>query len=184
MRRFVTVLFFLTAIVAAKWLQSPGVVAGTTFVFPLSIKGKSWQTDVILNPGVKPPIGKVNDKAIAGVLQETLPDFAAQFLDLDPDGRFFLLYDGKESWRVATNTGGTLATTLTGKVANDGTFWMSGTYSAPMGGAMGSFFATGKVKFVKGTFDPKKVSGALYFVSDAMSTGLTLKFKTVGAPFA
>lgn len=157
---------------------------GGTFIFPLSIKGKSWQTQVILNPGVKPPVGKIDDGKIAGVLQGTLPDFAAQFLDLDASGQFFLYYQGRETWRVGTNATAENLTTLTGQVANDGVFWMTGAYTPPGAGApIGTLFLHGTVKFVRGTFDPASIRGdALFVAGGNVGSGLELKWKTVGSP--
>jgi hypothetical protein len=152
-------------------------------IFPLSISGKSWQTDVILNPGVKPPIGKIDDGRIAGVLQGTLQDFAAQFLDLDASGRFFLYYDGRTSWRVATNENGQDTTLLSGQVANDGEAWMSGAYTPPGAQApIGTIFLRGRVKFIRGTFDAASIAGEAWFVAGGnVGSGLELKWKT-GAP--
>lgn len=168
----------LVPAVFAAYSAFGGTSAGTAIaVFELKMSGKSWQTGVVLNPGVKPPIGKVTNKDIAAVLKEELPDFAADYLDLDPGGRFYLFYDTKSSWRVATNSAGTNATTLHGQVANDGVFWMAGSYD--FAGAGGDVFVTGKVTFKKGTFEPKKVKGKMYFVSETITTGLNLKFQTV-----
>lgn len=166
------------ALIPASYFAFGATKSGppATHVFELNMEGKSWQTAVIINPGVKPPIGKVTNKKIAETLKGELPDFAADYLNLDPGGKFYLLYDGKSSWRVATNPDGVNATTLQGQVANDGQFWMGGSYDSFMADA--TVFLTGKVKFEKGTFDPKKVSGKFYFVSEAIGTGLNLKFKT------
>lgn len=162
--------------------SSPGGYFGS-LVFTLSIKGKSWNTGVILNPGVKPPIGKIDDGRIASVLQGTLPDFAAQFLTLDAGGRIYLYYQDRETWHLATNPNGTGLTTLTGQVANDGVFWMSGPYVHPMMGTLGQIFLTGKVKFERGSFTPSSIKGEASFVGGSpVSTGITAKFKTVGGP--
>jgi len=153
----------------------------TTHVFRLGINGRSWQTNVIINPGVKPPIGKVNNKTIGATLDGTLPDFAADYLPLDEGGSVYLLFDGLDSWRIATNTQGRNATTLQGRVANDGTFWMTGDYGF-FGLMDATIFVQGKVKFAKGTHDPKAVAGTFHFISGDIGTGLVLKFKTVGQP--
>lgn len=151
----------------------PGAV-----VFPLKLSGESWQPQVVGVPGKKLGNGKVKDKAITAVLQGILPDFAADYLDLDPSGRFFLHYDGRTSWRVATNANGDNATTLQGQVSNDGVAWLFGTYALPLVMGTGDVFVTAKVKFVTGTFTPKSIKGTLFFSSAAINTGLILKFKT------
>jgi hypothetical protein len=162
--------------------QSPG--DGTTHVFELSISGKSWQTGVVLPLGSKGIIGPVNNKTIQGVLEGTLPDFAADFLDVGGDDKVFLFYDGETNWRVGLQQDGDNAMALVGKVVNDGTFWMSGTYS--LFGANGTVFVQGKVKFDKATETPKSVKGDFYFLNedDPVTTGLVLKFKTKGKPLA
>ncbi len=179
-RRLVTVSAALAATVSFPILLALGGTTGPTYVFELSMKGKTWNTAVVLNPGVKPPIGKVKNKDIAAVLKGELPDFAADYLDLDAGGKFYLYYDGKSSWRVATNPNGDDLTTLDGQVANDGQFWMAGRYDMFLADA--DAFAQGKVTFEKGTFTPKKVKGKLHFVSATLGTGMTLSFKTVGKP--
>jgi len=150
-------------------------------IFPLKLGGKTWATGIVEVPGKKVGVGKAKDKNITAVLTAVLPDFAADFLQLDPSGRFFLHYDGKTSWRVATNAAGDNPTTLTGQVANDGTFWMFGEYDIPMHAENGHAFVTGKVKFERGTFNPKKVSGVVYFHGEPITSGLILKFKTLKA---
>jgi len=147
---------------------------GTT-LFPLSVKGTSFQPGVYGLPGKSLGSGKVNDKAIQGVLQGTLDDFSKDYLPLDPSGKFFLYFDGLTHWRVGSNTAGAGLVPLSGRVGNDGTFWMMGDYNF---GTAGSIFVVGKVKFQKGSFNPKSVSGTLYFFSEIIDTGLNLKFKT------
>jgi hypothetical protein len=117
---------------------------------------------------------------VADVLTGVLPDYAASFLDLDAGGAFYLYYDGKSDWRVATNPDGNDTTPLHGQVANDGQFWFAGPYDSFL--ANGDVFIRGKIKFHKKTFDPKSISGKLYFVSEDITTSLDLKFKAVGAP--
>lgn len=178
MRKIVLVLVALVLVFG--WLsRRPEPARSSTVAFPLKLNGTSWQPQVLGVPGKKLGTGKVKDKNITAVLQGTLPDFAADFLDLDPSGKFFLFFDNLSSWRVATNDAGSNATTLQGAVSNDGVFWMFGSYDLPMmPGAMGKIFVTGKVKFQKGSFAPAKVSGTFYFLSDPIDTGLILKFKT------
>src|SRR5258705_4393942 len=96
-----------------SWQKPYTAQGGGTFVFELSIKGKTNQTDIAFPPGSKDIIGKVNDKILASVLRgEILPghsalDFATDYLHLDPGGKFYLLYDGRDTWRIATNPVGT-----------------------------------------------------------------------------
>ncbi len=185
-------LVLLTVLAVGLWFwPTPRHAEGTgqTFVFQLSIKGKTNQTDIAFPPGSKDIVGKVNDKILASVLRgEILPghsavDFATDFLDLDPGGKFYLLYDGRDSWRVATNPQGTgIVTTLNGQTSVQGLFWMAGGVSFPMVGPIANTFAVGKLKFAKGTFNPTKISGVVHFVSKDIGECFTLKFKTVGPP--
>jgi hypothetical protein len=183
-------LLTLAAIVMATWSWHKPHYAqgGGTFVFPLSIKGTTNQTDVFLPPGSVDVIGKVNDKIIAAVLRgepipgHSDPDFATQYVHTDQGGKFYLFFDGRDTWRVATNPQGTGATTLTGQTSNKGAFWMTGGVDFPVAGPIATAFAVGKVKFVKGTFNPAKISGVVHFVSKDIGECFTLKFKTVGPP--
>jgi hypothetical protein len=182
MRKIALVLLALVAVGVWSW-RAPRPAQGTapSFVFPLSVSGKTNQTDLDFGPGSKDHTPKVNDKIIAAVLQGTLPDFATQFLQLDPAGRFYLFFDGRDSWRVGTNEFGTgVTTTLNGQTSAQGNFWMAGQVSFPMAGPVANAFAVGKVKFAKGTFNPTKVSGTVYFVSKDLGECFTLKFTTVG----
>jgi len=179
-------LFALVLILVSGWLSIPTRPAqsgANTFVFALSVKGKTNQTDIAFPPGAKDIVGKVNDKILAGVLQGAIPDFAADFLQLDPGGKFYLLYDGRDQWRVATNPNGTGAvTTLHGQTSVQGLFWMAGKVGVPMVGPDADAVAVGKLKFAKGTFNPTKISGVVHFVSEDVGEAFTLKFKTVGPP--
>lgn len=180
---------FLIVLIYSVWLRpTPVQSGGSTTVFPVSIAGKAIQTDIALGPGFKPIPGKVNDKIIAAILRgENTSDYSVSFLDIlnhDGTGRFYLFFDGRQSdgsvtMRVATNPSGTLAASLTGAVTQDGTFWIAGKYDLPMIGPLADVFATGKVKFAKGTFDPLKITGTVHFVSNAIGEGFTVKFKTL-----
>jgi hypothetical protein len=192
MRKLLVPLFVI--LLYSVWLRPQTVQSGGgSFVFPLSVSGKAVQTDIALGPGFKPVRGKVSDKIIAGILRgENTSDFSVGFLDIlnhDGSGRFYLFFDGRGidgsvTMRVATNPGGTLGTSLTGAITQDGQFWIAGKYDLPMIGPLADVFATGKVKFAKGTFNPLKISGVVHFVSNAIGEGFTLKFKTVGGPLA
>lgn len=187
MRRLVVPL--LIVLIYSVWLRpAPVQSGGGTSIFPLSINGKAIQTDIALGPGFKPIPGKVNDKIIAAILRgENTSDYSVSFLDVlnhDGSGRFYLFFDGRQNdgsvtMRVATNPSGTLAASLTGAVTQDGTFWIAGKYDLPMVGPLADAFATGKVKFAKGTFEPVKITGTLHFVSNAIGEGFTVKFKTL-----
>ncbi len=184
-------LFAIALVLVCGWLSLPTRQAesgGGSFVFPLSVSGKAVQTDIAFGPGFKPTRGKVSDKILAAILRgENTSDFSVDFLDIlnhDGSGRFYLFFDGRGpdgsiTMRVATNPNGTLATALTGAVTQDGQFWIAGDYDLPMIGPLADVFATGKVKFAKGTFDPVKISGVVHFVSNAIGEGFTLKFKTL-----
>ena len=183
MRRVGLVLMIAAALfVWSSRAPEPVQSAGGTVIFPLKLSGKSWQPQVIGKPGKKVGLGKVKDKDITAVLQDTLPDFARDYLDLDPSGRFFLYYDDQMNWRVATNPDGNDTTPLTGQISNDGIAWMFGEYTLPLAAGTGNIFITGKVKYLKadpGVYMPKSVKGVFYFSSADINTGLILKFKTL-----
>jgi len=187
MRRLLVPLFVLA--VYSIWLRpSPVQSVGASTVFPLSLSGKAVQTDIAFGPGFKPKPGKVDDKIIAAILRgENTSDYSVSFLDIlnhDGSGRFYLYFDGRGvdgsvTMRVGTNPNGTMTTALTGAVTQDGQFWIAGKYDLPMIGPLADAFATGKVKFAKGTFEPLKITGTLHFVSNAIGEGFTVKFKTL-----
>lgn len=165
------------ALVAVAFFAAPARPRlGGGPVFELKIDGKSYDTGAILNPGVKPPIGKISTGKIADVLKGMLPDYASDFVDLDGGGKFYLYYDGKDQWRVATNPNGMDTTLLQGQVANDGTFFMAGKYTLFMANA--DCFVKGKVTFKKGTFEPTKIKGKFYLVSEDITTALDLNIET------
>lgn len=120
-----------------------GVTLLVTAMFSaLSLNGKVYRT-FPRNPGEKAPLHKANDKIIGPILQDiNLFDFSAPYVRRDAEGRYFLYYDGKDSWRVATNRNGTDTTTVLNQVANRGTFWMFGTYDLPMVGPLADGMAT------------------------------------------
>lgn len=190
MRKLVSGGVVLAFLVAAFWLRpDPAVSVGASFVFPLSVKGTSRQTDLAFGPGTKITPDKINDKVLAAILRgENTTAYSAQFLDVsnsDPSGRFFLYFDGRNadgstSWRFATNPNGTNATTVHGAMTQDGFFWLSGQYTLPVLGTMADMFFEGRVKFAKGTFDPVKITGTFHLVSVAAGEGVTVKFKTLG----
>lgn len=183
MRKLIALALLLA--VAALWSRpEPVVSAANTVVFPLSIKGKTYQPDVFLGPGVKGPVGKLSDKVIAQVLQGTLADFAAQFMDLDPSGRFFLYFDGRGSdgvtpFRIATNANGSDTTDMEGLVTSDGFMWAVGAYTLPMMGEDCPINMTGKISWEKGTFTPKKVTGVFNLLCFGIGETFTIKFKTL-----
>lgn len=187
MRKTLVALVAVITVAAWSW-YAPRPVQSTnnSVVFQLSIKGKTNQTDIAFPAGSKDIVGKVNDKILAAVLQGALPDFAAQFLQLDPAGRFYLIYDSRDTWRVATNPSGSGAavTILNGQTSVQGAFWMAGKVGFPMAGPDADAFAVGKLKFAKGTFTPTKISGVVHFVSKDIGECFSLKFKTVGPPLA
>lgn len=154
------------------------------FVFSLSVSGKSNNSDVLVNPGVKPIQGTVNDKTVGEVLKGTLDDFAGDFLPIDPagDGRFFLFFDSRTSWRVGPNKNGTNAITLTGQTDSVGNFIMFGEWNFANQGftpPMLQVCAFGKVTFTKGTYNPTKITGTVLGMSSVHGEMLNLKFKTL-----
>lgn len=178
MRKAVLVVVALVAVAVAGFRETRPAQGITLALFPLSISGTSWQPAVYGQSGKPLGNGKVNDKAIRGVLQGTLDDFAKDYLPLDPSGTVYLYYDGLTSWRIGTNTSGSSLVPLSGRVANDGTFWMMGDYNF---GTAGTIFAVGKVSFTKKDPDPfqaKSIKGTMYFFSSLIDTGLVMKFKT------
>ncbi len=171
---------FIALLLASTLAPAYAARGATTHRFLLSMSGRSTNSGVVLPPGAKPIQGKVNDKVIAETLQGILPDYAAQFLHLDPEGKFYLFFDSRDSWRVASSSTAANATTLRGQTDTQGNFLMAGYY-----GFMGidlDLFVVGKVSWEKGQFVPKSVKGTIYFVSDDMGEMMTLKFKTNGKP--
>ena len=196
MRKLVVVLLVLLA--GVSWLRPRRSESVVSLVYPLSVSGKAWETDIDFGPGFKVKAGKVNDKTVGDVLRgipvppSTVLDFATDFLNLDQGGRFYLYFDGRNAdgtttWRVATNPNGVLTTTLNGVMTQDGIAFLSASYSPPLMGPIGSCFVNAKVKFAKGTFNPQKISGTcscLLSSSPVIGEGFTVKFKTVGGPLA
>lgn len=181
--------FVVVSVLAALWLR-PGAVQSVppSFVFTLSLSGKTVQTDIAAPPGFKPGRGKVNDKIVGAILRgDNTTDYSVGFLDIlhhDGSGRFYLYFDGRGddgsvTMRVGTNATGVMTTALTGAITQDGAFWIAGKYDLPLIGPYADVFAAGNVKFAKGTFDPVKISGTVHFVSNAIGEAFTLKFKTV-----
>lgn len=190
MRKVLVLLFLL--LLSVFWLRPRrSESVGPSFVFPVSLSGKSWTTDIAFGPGFVPRPEKVNDKIVGAILRgENTVDESVPFLDIlhsDPSGRFFVYFDGRNadgttSWRVGTNPNGVMTTSFQGTITQDGFFWLASTYTLPMVGTVANLFAQGKVKFAKGTFEPVKISGTLSFLSPAPGHGISLKFKTVGKP--
>jgi len=163
----------------------------TSFVFPLSLSGKVWTTNLGFGPGIKVRPGPVNDKIMGAILRgENTDDFSKDFLDImhaDPSGRFFVYFDGRNldgstTWRVATNPNGVMTTSLTGTITQDGFFWLTGTYTLPMVGDVATAFVNGRVTFAKNTFNPTKIAGVINFETASFGQAFTLKFKTVAKP--
>lgn len=189
MRRIAFIVLVVLTVGVWSWrTPRPAQGVGQSVVFPLSVSGKTVQTDIAFGPGFKPTRGKVNDKIVGAILRgENTTDYSVDFVDLlnsDGTGRFYLYFDGRgvdgsTTMRVATNPSGNMATTLEGAVTQDGEFWIAGKYSAPVIGTIADTFVTGKMKFAKGTFNPLKISGTVHFVSNAIGEGFTLKFKTL-----
>jgi hypothetical protein len=182
MRKIAVALVVLIGCFVWSWrTPQPARSALPTVVFPLKIDGKSWQPQIIGVPGKAIGTGPVKDGKTMQILQGILPDFASDYLDLDPGGKFFLYYDSQTQWRAATNPNGQDTTTLTGQISNDGVVWMFGKYTLPMGDPA-DIFVTGKVKYQKaapGTYIPTSIKGTVFFSSTEIDTGMILKFKTL-----
>lgn len=175
----------LAVTVAWAWPFGGPDGAGPQAIFEFTVSGKSWASAILVNPGVKVGIGKVNTKAVADVLTGVdTEDFAADFVDLDPGGKLYLYWYSREQMGYATNPDGVDVTLMHGQCAPDGTFWMYGFYQ----GGFAQMFSnadcmfTGKIKWEKSNdpdeYVPLKVKGTLYFVSEDIGTGMTLKVKT------
>lgn len=186
------ILLLLLLLVSIFWLRPRrSESVGPSFVFPVSLSGKAWTTDIAFGPGFVPRPEKVSDKIVGAILRgEDTEDESVAFLDIlhsDPSGRFFLYFDGRNavgttSWRVGTNPNGVMTTAFQGTITQDGFFWLSSTYTLPVVGTVVDIFTQGKVKFVKGTFEPVKISGTLSLLSTSPGHGISVKFKTVGKP--
>jgi hypothetical protein len=184
MRKLAIVVVVIAAVFAWSWHRPKAARSAVVpQIFPLKVDGKSWQPAIVGIPGKAIGVGPVKDKKTMQILQGILPDFATDYLDLDPSGRFFLYYDSQTQWRAGTNPNGTDLTTLTGHISNDGQVWMHGTYTAPGGIATAEIFVTAKVKYEKNNFGlyiPKSVKGQVFFDSDEnLDTGMNLKVKTL-----
>ncbi len=186
------VLLLLVLLVSVLWLRPRrSESVGPTTIFPLSVSGKTWTTDIAFGPGFKQKPEKVSDKIVGAILRgEDTEDESVPFLDIlhaDPSGRFFVYFDGRNadgttSFRFGTNPDGVMTSTLPGVITQDGFFWVSGSYALPMVGTSATIFASGKATFVKDTFNPKKIAGTLNIFTTDPGHGFTVKFKTVGKP--
>ncbi|MBI3818063.1 MAG: hypothetical protein HY286_05170 [Planctomycetes bacterium] len=160
-------------------------ITGPTTIFGLSFNGKNVQAQVVMNPGVKPPTGKVTDKVISEVLRGEKTDWSAQFVDVNAanDGKYYLFYDGMNDWRVGIHKNGLDAVSLHGWVDSSGAYMMFGSYNFAIQGVtppMFDCFTTGKVTFAKGTFNPTKITGNFYMASPITGDVMTLAIKTTG----
>jgi hypothetical protein len=191
--RKITLLLFVLFLTALWFRPQPSESVGQSFVFPLSLSGKTWTTDIAFGPGFKPKAEKVNDKIVGAILRgEDTEDESVPFLDLlhsDPSGRFFLYFDGRNadgttSWRVGTNPNGVMTTTAHGVITQDGFFWLTSSYTLPLVGTTAEIFINGRAKFAKDTFNPTKIAGTLNLLSTNPGHGFTVKFKTVGKPLS
>ncbi len=188
MRRLLPPALLLLLAVTVAWVL-PAFGAGDgdppQAIFEISAKGKSWASAIDVNPGLKLGIGVVNDKFISDVLTGVdTEDYAVDYADLDPGGKLYLYYYSREQMGYATNPDGVDVTLLRGQCAPDGTFWMYGFYEGGFAQAFSNAdcMFTGKIKW-ENTGDPQqyvplKVKGTLYFVSQDITTGMTLKVKT------
>lgn len=190
MRRLLPPTLALLLVATVAWAL-PALVAGDgdlpLAIFEISVKGKSWASAILVNPGVKVGIGKVDDKLIADVLTGVdLDDDSVDYVDKDAGGKLYLYDYSREQMGYATNPDGVDVTLLRGQCASDGTFWMYGFYA----GGFATLFSnadcmfSGKIKWENTgnpeQYVPVKIKGTLYFVSEDITTGMTLKVKTTG----
>jgi len=188
MRRLLPPALVLLLVVTVAWVL-PAFGAGDggepQALFEISVKGKSWASAVIVNPGLKVGIGKVDDKLVSDVLTGIdLDDYSVDFIDKDAGGKLYLYYYSREQMGYATNPDGIDVTLMRGQCAPDGNFWMYGFYE----GGFATMFSdadcmfTGRITWEKTNdpddYVPLKIKGTLYFVSQDITTGMTLKVKT------
>ncbi|WP_150046008.1 MULTISPECIES: hypothetical protein [Methylomonas] len=142
-----------------------------------ALSGYVVQNDVLVNPGVKPPVGKFNAKKAAHCIQATQDSdsFCDIYLDNNDQGVAYLYYDSNRSWRLKTHLDGAV-TTLTGNVDPTGAFMMTGVHA--LSGAQ--IYAVGKAKLNKGSLTPKSLSGTLYFTSTDIEEFGVIKFRSAG----
>lgn len=188
MRRLLPPALVLLLVVTVAWVL-PAIGAGDgdppQAIFEISVKGKSWASAVIVNPGLKVGIGKVDDQLVADVLTGIdLDDYSVDFIDKDPGGKLYLYYYSREQMGYATNPDGVDVTLMRGQCAPDGNFWMYGFYEGGFAQAFSNAdcMFTGKIKWENtgdsGQYVPLKIKGTLFFVSQDITTGMTLKVKT------
>jgi hypothetical protein len=187
-RRLLPPALVLLLVVTVAWVL-PAFGAGDgdppQAIFEISVKGKSWASAVIVNPGLKVGIGKVDDKLVADVLTGVnLEDYSVDFIDKDDGGKLYLYYYSREQMGYATNPDGVDVTLMRGQCAPDGNFWMYGFYEGGFAQAFSNAdcMFTGRITWEStgdsGQYVPLKIKGTLFFVSQDITTGMTLKVKT------
>ncbi len=153
----------------------PGTQEGTVF-FTLSGSGTIVHPHGV-TPGLKPFKNKVKLAQITDCIAGTALGCDAGTIEVNAgDPTAYLFFDGLTSWRLATNANGDDATTLTGLVDGKGGFLFTGSHV--LSGT--EFVLSGKVKFEKGTFNPKKISGKISAVAVGQEHYGTGTFKSTG----
>jgi hypothetical protein len=149
------------ALAVAQAQPDGGVYAGSV-AFLLTGSGSIVHPHGV-QPGLKPFKNTVKIAQISECIAGTAAGCSdGVTIEANPgDPQAYLFFDSLTSWRVATNSNGDEATTLTGLVDGKGGFMFSGTH-ALTGTAM---LLSGKVVFEKGTLVPKKISGKLSAVA-------------------
>jgi hypothetical protein len=125
--------------------------------------------------GAKTFVNKAKAADIASCIAGNEPSCAG-LIEEDAGGKAYVFFDSPTQWRVATNTTGANATTLTGFVGGKGEFVMTGTHAL----SSTVFILEGKVKFQKGSLTVKKMTGKLAAVSSLAEHYGQFKVKTVG----
>jgi hypothetical protein len=129
-------------------------------------------------PGKGAFVNKITPATVVACINGSNPsDGCAPFLEQDAGGKAYILFDSLTSWRIATKSDGTNATTLTGLVDGAGAFTFAGKHVKSGSNVM----LTGKVKFQKGTYTPLSISGKVIGVSTLTRHFVTGTFKTVGS---
>ncbi|MBI2359221.1 MAG: hypothetical protein HYV04_09995 [Deltaproteobacteria bacterium] len=170
---FTAVIIGLVGLISLGQPPSAGAFSGE--IFEITGSGKLFHFEAPPTPGQKAPVTSVKASALAPCI--TGGDATCTgFLEQDAGGKAYVYFDSDTSWRIATNPDGTDTTTLTGLVAGDGSFMMSGRHEM----SETEFTIQGKVKFQKGTFTPLSMNGSISAVSNLTLHYGTGKVKTVG----
>lgn len=139
---------------APHWALQP--LPGGTVVFDLTGNARIVHVHGRLVSGKAPFKSTANLAKISGCIAGNDISCAGK-IEVDEGGKAYLLFDSPTQMRIATNSGGTGATVLTGLTDGTGNFQMSGNHTL----SDTTFFVTGKMTFSKETLVPKKISGKI-----------------------